>query len=76
MSEPIIIDLGPNQSAKLSAAASDWASVFVVSCRQSAPEDPTRWRLHLVKADVKSTTDALAIIEGTAKAVRPKAAKH
>ncbi|WP_367874016.1 hypothetical protein [Luteolibacter sp. Populi] len=73
--ESTTLELGPNQSAKLSAVANDWPSVFIVACRESAPGDPTRWRLHLVKADVKTATDALDVIAGkaTAKRTRQKA---
>lgn len=66
----ITIDLGPNQSRLLSEAAPEFTSVFAVACRQSHPEDPQRFRLHLIPSTVAIVGDAMKVISGEMKATK------
>jgi hypothetical protein len=72
MDEPaqtLRILLGPSASAHLTATGE---GCFIVAGKQSHPEDPARWVLHLVPTSIKAADDAVKVAKGEAKARRGK----
>jgi hypothetical protein len=66
---PIRILLPEGASSHLTAAGE---SCFAVVGRQSHPDDPTRWILHLIPCDIGTANDAVAVAQGHATARRIK----
>lgn len=70
--QPIRILLGVKASAALTAAGE---SAFLIAGKASWPDDPSRWVLHLVPADMKQAADACLVALGQARAVKPRMPK-
>jgi hypothetical protein len=66
---PIRILLPEGASAHLTATGE---ACFSVVGRQSHPQDPTRWILHLIPCDISTADNAVAVAQGRATARRIK----
>jgi hypothetical protein len=66
VSKPSRIVLGQTASQALTESGE---SCFIVAGKQSHPDDPTRWILHLIPCDIATANDANRIINRTHKAV-------
>jgi hypothetical protein len=65
IAEPIRILLSKAASDHLTKAG---AACFIVAGRQSHPDDPSRWILHLVPTSIKAADDAVKVAKGERKA--------
>ena len=63
--EPIRILLSPSASAHLNATGE---ACFIVAGKQSHPDDPARWILHLIPCDIATADSAVKVAKGEAKA--------
>ncbi len=67
--ETLRILLGPSASAHLNATGE---GCFIVAGKQSHPDDPARWILHLIPCDIATADSAVKVAKGEAKARRVK----
>jgi len=66
---PIRILLPEGASAHLTASGE---ACFIVAGKQSHPEDPNRWILHLIPCDIATADAAVAVAQGRATARKIK----